>query len=87
MADRNFSGVRSLTARWGLRRQRILRAIPAVALLLVGPPMSDRLKVMIQTKRDRYPGPPRWGLGVTLTSSRKKVEVGKKCQRCLGEDR
>jgi hypothetical protein len=30
---------------------RILRAMPAVALLLVGPPMPDRSRVIGQTKR------------------------------------
>jgi hypothetical protein len=30
----------------------ILRAVPAVAQLLVGSPMPDRSKAMIQTKRD-----------------------------------
>jgi hypothetical protein len=37
---------------WGLRGQMILRAMPAVALLLAGSPLPDRSKVMTQTKRD-----------------------------------
>jgi hypothetical protein len=36
----------------GLSGQKTLRAMPAVALLLVGPPLLDRSKVMTQTKRD-----------------------------------
>jgi hypothetical protein len=37
---------------WGLRGHMFLRAMPAVAYQLVGSPMPDRSKGMIQTKRD-----------------------------------
>jgi hypothetical protein len=36
-------------------------------MLLVRPSMSDRSKVMTQTKKG-YPGPPGWGFGVGLTT-------------------
>jgi hypothetical protein len=42
----------TLSLWWSLCGQMILRAMSAVALLLVGPPMPDRSKVMTQTKRD-----------------------------------
>ena len=45
-------GIPTLTQWWGLRSQMILRAMLVVAQLLVGRPMSDRSKVMTQTKRD-----------------------------------
>jgi hypothetical protein len=44
----------------------ILRAMPAVAWLLAGPPMPDRSKVVTQVKRDtlvlQVGG---WGMGLT----------------------
>jgi hypothetical protein len=39
----------------------MLRAMPAVALLLVEHPMPNWSKVMTQTKKG-YPDPPGWGL-------------------------
>jgi hypothetical protein len=40
----------------------ILRAMPAVALLVAGPPMPDRSKVMTVVKKGQS-GPPGWVLG------------------------
>jgi hypothetical protein len=40
-------------------------------MLLVGPPMPDRSRVMTQTKKG-YPGPPGWGFGVGLTTPHSK---------------
>jgi len=42
-------------------------------MLLVGPPMPDRSKLINQTKG--YPGPPGWGFDVGLTTppSKKKM--------------
>jgi hypothetical protein len=40
-------------------------------MLLVGPPMPHRSRVMTQTKRG-YPGPPGWGFGVGLTTPHSK---------------
>lgn len=56
-------GITALTGWWMLRGQMTLRAI----LLLIGPSMSDRSDVMIQTKMDTlvlHVG----GLGVGLTT-------------------
>jgi hypothetical protein len=40
-------------------------------MLLVGPPMPDRSRVMTQTKKG-YPGPPGWGFVVGLTTPHSK---------------
>jgi len=40
----------------------VLRATLAVALLVAGPPMPDRSKVMTVVKKG-YSGPPCWALG------------------------
>jgi len=44
-------GTPTLTQWWGLCHQMILRAMQVVALLLVGPPIADKSRVMTQTKR------------------------------------
>ena len=52
----------------------ILRAMPAVVLLVAGPPMPNRSIAMTADKKE-YPGPPGWGLGHKankLTSVKKK---------------
>jgi hypothetical protein len=50
-------------------------------MLLVGPPMPDRSRVMTQTKKG-YPGPPCWGFCVGLTTpNSKKLIVTKVEQR------
>jgi hypothetical protein len=50
-------------------------------MLLVGPPIPDRTRVMTQTKRD-YPAPPGWGFGMGLTTPHsKKLIVTKVEQR------
>jgi hypothetical protein len=59
----------------------ILRAMPAVALLLVGPPLPERSKVMTQTKTDT-PVLQSRGLGVGQTSSQKNLIVQKPCNGC-----
>jgi len=46
----------------GLVRQMILNTMPAVALLVAGPSMPDRSKVMTIVKK-QYSGPPGWVLG------------------------
>lgn len=46
------AGVPTLTQWWDLRGHMILRTMLTVALLLVGSPMPDGSKVMIQTKGD-----------------------------------
>jgi hypothetical protein len=46
----------------------ILQAMPAVALLLIAPPMPDRSKVITRTKKG-YPCPSAKGWGVRLTTS------------------
>jgi hypothetical protein len=56
--------------------------MPAVALLLVGPPLPERSKEMTQTKRDTSVLQSR-GLGVGLTTpSQKKLIVQKPCKGC-----
>jgi hypothetical protein len=40
-------------------------------MLLAGPPMPDRSRVMIRTKKG-YPGPPGWGFGVGPTTPHSK---------------
>jgi hypothetical protein len=51
--------------------------------LLEGPPMPERSKVMIQTKR--HPGPPGWGLGGGLTTHPfEKIAVTKTHEMSLG---
>jgi hypothetical protein len=40
-------------------------------MLLVGPPMPDRSRV-ITPERKGYPGPPGWGFGVGLTTPHSK---------------
>jgi len=56
----------------------ILRAMPVVFLLLVWPPMLDRSKVMIQTKRDnlilQVGG---WGIRLTSSPHKKNFIVEK----------
>lgn len=47
-----------------------LRAMPALSLLLVEPPMQDRSRVMTQTKR-RYPRRPAGGWGARLSPLKK----------------
>ena len=59
----------------------ILRAMPAVALLVAGPPMPDRSKVMSVVKK-RYSGPPGCLLGheannLMLVLKKKKLIVEK----------
>jgi hypothetical protein len=50
-------------------------------MLLLGPPIPDRSRVMTQTKKG-YPGPPGWGFGVGLTTPHsKKLIVTKVEQR------
>jgi hypothetical protein len=40
-------------------------------MLLVGPPMPNRSRVMTQTKKG-YPGPPGWGFGMGLATPHSK---------------
>jgi len=61
-------GIATLSQRWGLCGQMILRAMPVVFLLLVWPPMPERSKVMILTKTDNLILQVA-GWGIWLTSS------------------
>ena len=61
-------GIATLSQRWGLCGQMILRAMPAVFLLLVWPLMPDRSKVTTQTKRNNLTLQV-VGWGIRLTSS------------------
>jgi hypothetical protein len=49
-------------------------------MILVGLPMPDRSRVMIQTKKG-YPGPPGWGFGVGLTTPHIKKLIVTKVER------
>jgi hypothetical protein len=49
-------------------------------MLLVGPPMPDRSRVMTQTKKG-YPGPPGWGCGVGLTAPHSKKHIVTKVEK------
>jgi acyl CoA:acetate/3-ketoacid CoA transferase beta subunit len=52
--------------------------------------MPDRSRVRFQTKRERHPGPPGWGLGIGLTSQchkelvEKTIQLSSQPNGCLG---
>jgi hypothetical protein len=50
--NRIVCNVSTLSWWWGLSAPKTLRAMPAVAYLLVGSPMPDRSRGRSQTKRD-----------------------------------
>ena len=82
--DRPPDYIPALMQWWGLFGRRILRVMPAVAYLLARSPMSNKWKVMTQTKRDILV-PQVWDWAWDQAQPVKKF-TSRNPQRCIGWD-